>query len=55
MIIGGYGTTGDSNNYILDLDSSGTNVDLSYYSSGFYTVALVCDGQIVDAKTLVKE
>jgi hypothetical protein len=55
MIIGGYGTTGDSNNYILDLDSSGTNIDLSYYSSGFYTVALVCDGQIVDAKTLVKE
>lgn len=55
MILGGYGTTGDSNNYILDLNSSGINIDLSYYSSGFYTVALVCDGQIVDAKTLVKE
>ncbi len=55
MILGGYGTTGDSNNYILDIDSSGINIDLSYYSSGFYTVALVCDGQIVDAKTLVKE
>jgi hypothetical protein len=55
MILGGYGTTGDSNNYILDIDSSVINIDLSYYSSGFYTVALVCDGQIVDAKTLVKE
>jgi hypothetical protein len=55
MILGGYGTTGTSNNYILDLNSEETNIDLSNYSSGFFTVALICDGQIVDAKTLVKQ
>lgn len=55
MILGSYGTTGSSNNYILDLNSAETNIDLSNYSNGFYTIALVCDGQIVDAKTLFKE
>ncbi len=55
MIIGGYGTTGTSNNYILNLNSSETNLNISNYSNGFYTVALVCNGQIVDAKTLIKQ
>jgi subtilisin family serine protease len=54
MIIGGYATTNTSNNYILDLNSSETTINLSEYPSGFYTVALVCNGQIVDAKTLLK-
>ena len=55
MVIGGYGTTGTSNNYILNLNSSETSINLSNYSTGFYTVALVCNGQIVDAKTLIKQ
>jgi serine protease len=55
MIIGGYGTIGTSNNYILDLNSSETNINISNYPNGFYTVALVCNGQIVDAKTLIKQ
>lgn len=55
MIIGSYGTTGASNNYILDINSSETNINLSNYTNGFYTVALVCNGQIVDAKTLIKQ
>ena len=55
MIVGGYGTTGTSNNYILDINSSETNIDLSNYSNGLYTIALICNGQIVDAKTLVKQ
>ena len=55
MILGSYGTTGTSNNYILDINSTEINIDLSSYSNGFYTIALVCDGQIVDAKTLVKQ
>jgi hypothetical protein len=54
MIIGGYETTGTCNNYILDLNTSETSIDLTDYPSGFYTVALVCNGQIVDAKTLFK-
>lgn len=55
MVIGGYGTTGTSNNYILNLNSTETSINLSSYSTGFYTVALVCNGQIVDAKTLIKQ
>lgn len=54
MIISSYGTTNSSNNYILDISSSETNIDISNYPIGFYTVALVCNGQIVDAKTLIK-
>lgn len=54
MIISSYGTTNSSNNYILNTNSSETNIDISNYPIGFYTVALVCNGQIIDAKTLVK-
>jgi hypothetical protein len=32
-----------------------TNIDISNYPTGFYTVALVVNGQIVDAKTLIKQ
>jgi serine protease len=55
MILGGYGTTSASNNYILNPDLGETNINLANYSNGFYTIALVVNGQIVDAKTLVKE
>ncbi|MNE32725.1 hypothetical protein D3C80_1263490 [compost metagenome] len=55
MIVGSYGTKGSSNNYILDLNSDETTIDISSYSEGFYTVALICDGKIVEAKTLVKK
>ncbi len=53
MIIGQYG--GVSNNYVLNITSNQTAINLSSYSQGFYTIALVCDGQIVDAKTLMKQ
>ena len=55
MVIGSYGSNNTSYNYILDLNSSQTTLDISNYPSGFYTVALVCNGNIVDAKTLVKQ
>lgn len=55
MVIGTYGTKGLSNNYLLDLNSSQTIIDVSNYSEGFYTVALVCDGKIVDTETLAKK
>lgn len=55
MILGGYGTNSASNNYILDNTISEKTINLTNYSTGFYTVALVVNGQIVDAKTLVKE
>ena len=55
MVIGQYGSDGTSNNYVLDTESTQTILNLSGYSNGFYTVALVCDGTIVDAKTLIKQ
>ena len=55
MIIGYYGGNGTSNNYILDINSTETNINISNYPSGFYTVALVVNGDIVDAKTLIKQ
>ncbi|RTL13764.1 MAG: hypothetical protein EKK56_04065 [Flavobacteriaceae bacterium] len=55
MIIGGYGTTSSSYNYILDSNNTQTTIDISNYQNGFYTVALVCNGQILDAKTLIKQ
>ena len=55
MILGGYGTTSASNNYILDNTISEKTINLTNYSNGFYTVALVVNGKIVDAKTLVKQ
>ncbi|WP_293894643.1 S8 family serine peptidase [Flavobacterium sp.] len=55
MIIGSYGTTGTTNNYILDINSSEAIINISNYPNGFYTVALVCNGNIVDAKTLIKQ
>lgn len=29
-------------------------IDLSSYSSGMYTISLICDGQVLDSKTFVK-
>ena len=55
MVIGQYGSDGTSNNYVLDTESTQTILNLSGYSNGFYTVALVCDSTIVDAKTLIKQ
>lgn len=46
MVLGVGGTSGTSNNYILDINSANTNIDISNYQNGFYTVALVCNGQI---------
>ena len=55
MILGGYGTDSASNNYIINPDLGEIKINLAYYSNGFYTVALVVNGQIIDAKTLVKQ
>ena len=36
-------------------ETSQTTINVANYVNGFYTVALVCNGQIVDAKTLIKQ
>jgi hypothetical protein len=55
MVIGYYGSNGTSNNYILNVNSNETIINVSNYPSGFYTIALVVKGEIVDAKTLIKQ
>jgi hypothetical protein len=47
--------TGISNNYILDVNETSINLNVSGYSTGMYSVALVCDGEIVDSKNLAKQ
>jgi hypothetical protein len=54
MVIGYYGSN-ESNNYILDTTLQQTQINVSTYPIGYYTVALICDGEIVDAKTLIKQ
>ena len=53
QIIGYNGTT--SNNYILDLNTTQTAINLSNYPLGYYTVAPIVNGQIADTKTLIKQ
>jgi hypothetical protein len=47
--------TGVQRNYILDTNTSQTNIDISSYATGYFTVALVCDGQVVESLNLVKQ
>lgn len=53
MVIGT--NNGTSNNYIIDTNSNSISIDVSSYQTGYYTVALVCNGQITDAKQLLKQ
>jgi len=52
MVIGT--NTNTSNNYIINTNLEQTTLDISNYPIGYYTIALVCNGDIVDAKTLIK-
>ncbi len=46
---------GSSNNYILDINANEISINISNYSQGIYSISLVCDGEIVDAKNLIIE
>lgn len=48
-------TTGISNNYIINTATNSITFDISGYTTGNYSVALVCDGQIQDSKNLLKQ
>jgi len=47
--------TGNSDNYILDVLTSATTIDVSSLSTGLYNVILVCDGEIQNSKNLIKQ
>ena len=53
QIIGYSGST--SNNYILDINTTQTTINLTNYPVGYYTVALIVNGEITDSKTLIKQ
>lgn len=55
MVISLYGGSVTSNNYILDVNANEINLNVSNYTNAIYTVALVVDGIITDAKTLIKQ
>ena len=37
---------------ILDINSEETTINMENYSKGYYQVALICDGKIVDVKNV---
>lgn len=54
MLLGSYGSNYATKNYIIDATTTTTSINIANYPNGFYTIALVCNGQIVDAKNLIK-
>ena len=55
MVTDFYGTNAVANNYPLDTSLREISLNFSQYPTGLYTVALICDGQLTDAKTLAKQ
>ncbi len=47
--------TGNSDNYILDVQQTHVSIDVSPYTAGLYNVILVCDGEVQNSKTLIKQ
>jgi len=47
--------TGNSDNYILNTEENTTSIDVSSYPTGLYNIILVCNGEIQNSKTLIKE
>ncbi len=47
--------TGNSDNYILDVQQTSTSIDISANAVGLYNVILVCDGEVQNSKNLIKQ
>ncbi len=47
--------TGSSDNYILDVQQASTTINISNFTSGMYNIILVCDGEVYNSKTLIKQ
>lgn len=47
--------TGIQRNYTIGLESNELNIDITEYATGYYAVSLVCDGQVVESKNLIKQ
>ena len=53
-VTGSYGTN-VSHNYILNIEDTNVQLDLSSYSSGVYSIVLISDGTVSDSKTIIKQ
>jgi hypothetical protein len=47
--------SGNSDNFILDVVQSSSTIDVSSYATGLYNIILICDGEVQNSKTLVKQ
>ena len=47
--------TGSGENFILDTQLPSVVIDVSALTNGLYDVILVCDGDIQNSKTLIKQ
>ncbi len=55
MVVSYYMNGGVSNNYVLDVNSSQTNIDFSSYPNGFYKVILIANGVPSGMKIIYKQ
>ncbi len=46
---------GNTSNYILDVNQSTININLTGYTTGLYYAVMVCNGEVYDSKTLIVE
>ena len=53
LMIVGTSNFSSSNNYLINSTQTQTNIDVSNYQIGIYTIVLVIDGQIVDSTALM--
>jgi len=47
-------TTGNAYNHIIETQESQKSIDVSSYPIGIYLVSLICDGNLVETKQLIK-
>ena len=55
IFITNYYFTGNSDNYVLDINSQSKTFNIQTYTAGIYVITLICDGIVVDSKTFVKQ
>jgi len=53
--ISNYYFIGNSDNYVLDINSQSRTCNIQNYPTGVYVITLICDGQVADLKTFVKQ
>jgi subtilisin family serine protease len=46
--------SGNTSNYIIDIEENSHIIDLSGFATGLYSIILVCDGEIQGSKNLIK-